>query len=272
MKNYIFACALLLSLSSCFKERIDVDYNTGENKKVVVTAWITTIDEPQYVDLSYTGNYLGEFTADKISGATITLDDEVDVVNLVEGEAGKYFLPNDWTARVGNNYKLKVNIDGSEYTAEHQMRPCPDLLNVYSDQIPEDYDEFETEVYETFISFQEIQGEGDAYYAIDYEKGTLEGDSLFNGGFADDAFIDGLFFEDIEMTDYDRPHELGDTVYVELHSIGLETSKFLQDIQDELFRGSPFDAPPTNVRTNISGGAIGYFIVGDSRRAELVIQ
>ncbi len=275
MKKYILSLIVIVSLSSCFKERIELDLNTGENKKVVVLAWITTLDEPQFVDLSYTLNYLGKAEPEKISGASVVLSDETQNYTLLEKpseEKGKYFLPDNWTANVGDNYKLKINFEGEEYTSEHQMRPCPDLVNIYSAVIEEELEGFEEDVYETFISFLENPGTGDAYYAVDYKKGGLQGDTLFNGGYDDDQFIDGLFFEDIGLTDYDRPHLLGDTVVIDFYSIGLETANFLQDIESEIFRGSPFDPPPTNVRTNITGGAVGYFIVSDARREELVIE
>jgi len=128
------------------------------------------------------------------------------------------------------------------------------------------------EIYETTFGFQEIPGEGDAYYGIDYVKNSLDKDSLNNGDFTNDDFVDGIYFEDIVLTESDRLFAAGDTVILDIHSIGVETSNFLVDIQNEIFRGSPFDEPPANVRTNITGGAIGYFIVSDSRREEVLIQ
>jgi len=272
MKDYIFLISVLILLSGCFKERIDLDNNVAENKKVVINAWITPLDEPQFVDVSYTANYLGAFLPEKISNAIVSLSDQTETYMLSEGEKGKYYLPQNWSPKIDDEYQLKVEIEGKNYTASHVMRPCPNIENVFSDIIESENEEFDFIAYENFISFQEIPGEGDAYYAIDYIKGTLIGDTITNGGFADDAFVDGEYFEDISVTNYDYPFAKGDTAVIEFYSIGLETSKFLQDIDGEIYRDSPFDPPPANVRTNISGGAVGYFIVSDARRVEMIVD
>ena len=95
---------------------------------------------------------------------------------------------------------------------------------------------------------------------------------MIYGQFTNDDFIDRIYFEDIVLSEDDRLFAQGDTAIVELHSIGKETADFLNDILLEVFRGSPFDAPPANVHTNISGVAIGYFIMADARRSQVIIQ
>jgi len=81
--------------------------------------------------------------------------------------------------------------------------------------------------------------------------------------------VDGQYFEEAVLG---GSFVIGDTAVVEMHSIGIETSRFLQDIENEIYRGSPFDPPPANVRTNITGGAVGYFIMSDARLEEIVIE
>ncbi len=268
-KSIIFIALIITTFSSCFKERIELDYNVDENKKLVITGWINSLDEAQFVSISQTVNYLGGFTPEMVGGAAVTLQDNSTTYDLDEKETGFYFLPDTWIPQVGDTYKLVVTYDGKEYTSTHVMRACPEIENL---------DYFETEIrdsvvlHETVFSFQEIPGEGDAYFGVDYLKGTLAADSITNGGYADDAFADGQYIDGVLLSEDDRYFELGDTAVVELFSIGLETAEFLQDIENEIYRGSPFDAPPANVRTNIEGGAIGYFIISDARRAEIVIE
>ena len=127
-------------------------------------------------------------------------------------------------------------------------------------------------IYETIFSFQEIPGEGDAYYGVDYITGSTDKDTLFNGQFTNDEFVDGEYFEDIEISDYNRLFKLGDKVVLDIFSIGFETSEYLLDVQTEVFRGGLFDPPPVNVRTNISGGALGYFIVSGTDRKTFTVQ
>lgn len=272
MRNLIIILSVLLTFTSCFKERIELDNNKDENKKIVITGWITSLDEPQFISINQTVNYLGGFEPDRVSGAVVTVEDGVTIYDLEEQEAGNYYLPADWTARIGDEYKLKVIYENKEYTSVHKMRPCPDLENVdYT--ISEYYEEEEDEepYFDALFSFQEIEGEGDGYYVSTYVKGTLYGDSLIYGGFADDSFADGTYIEDVSFYGGEEFY-FGDTIILDFFSIGMETASYLQDIENEIFRGSPFDAPPANVRTNIEGGAIGYFIVSDARRAEFVIE
>lgn len=276
MKKLIFiTVSLVLLLSSCFKERIDVNYNSENNKKVVIIAWLTDLDEAQYVSVGYTVSYLGEISEDPISNALVKISTTGEEYILDEQEKGKYHLPSDWKAMIGNEYHLQVEHDGKEYTASHLMRPCPNIDdpkftpatddNPFEEEVPKDK-------YETVFGFQELIGEGDAYYAVDYLKGSIAGDSLVNGQFANDEFVDGEYFDDIYISDYERLFEIGDTAVIELYSIGIETSNYLVDIESEIFRGGPFDPPPANVRSNIQGGALGYFIAAGAKQVSIIKQ
>ena len=270
--NKLIAFILLISLTSCFTERIELDYNQNENKKVVITGWITDLDEPQFITVQNTVNYLGEVLPDPIANAVVSISDNQNSYELTHQEKGKYYLPDNWVANVGDNYKLSVSYDGTTYNSEHIMRPCPEIENLFFSEV-EDLEETDSiHIYETIFSFQEIPGEGDAYYGIDYVAGSTDRDSLFNGQFTNDEFVDGEYFEDIDISDYDRLFKIGDQVVLDIFSIGFETSEYLVDVQSEVFRGGLFDAPPANVRTNITGGAAGYFIVSAANRATFTIQ
>lgn len=273
MKNYIIASIILLITSSCFTERIDLDLNSN-NEKLVITGWITDLDEPQYITLSLTTNYLGDQPVNYVSDAEVTLSDETSSYSLTENEAGVYYLPDDWSASVGDLYTLEVRYNDELYTASHLMRPCPEIED-YTYELYEFgnfEDELEGDWYETIFAIQEMPGEGDGYFAIDYTKGTLSGDSLVNGNYFDDEFIDGWFLDDLRVTDSERLYSAGDSVVIELYSVGLNTTTYFNDIESEVFRGGPFDPPPTNVGTNISNGGVGYFIVSSARTEVLLIE
>lgn len=271
MKNIIIMLTTLLTFTSCFKERIELDNNTDENKKIVITGWITPLDEPQFIEISQTVNYLGSFTPDRVSGAIVTIEDAITTYDLEEREAGFYYLPEDWTARVGDDYKLRVEVNNKTYTSVHKMRPCPEIENP-GFEISEDYEEDDEDlIFDSMFSFQDFEGEGDGYYAATYPKGTMFGDSLIYGESTDDSFVDGQYFKDITLST-GVYYTIGDTAIIDFFSIGLESSDYLQEIENEIFRGSLFDAPPANVRTNIEGGAIGYFIASDARRAQFVLE
>jgi len=119
--SIILLLAIIGTLTSCFKERIDINNNKDENKKLVIIGWINSLDEPQFVQISNTVNYLGGFVPDGVSGAMVTLEDETNVYTMEEKEKGNYYLPGDWKAKVGDTYQLSVSYDGKEYTASHHI-------------------------------------------------------------------------------------------------------------------------------------------------------
>lgn len=271
MKNYI-GLLLIVTMTSCFYDRIELDYNQDENKKVIITGWITDLDERQYVTVQNTVNYLGENNPDPISTAVVSISDSQDTYSLTHESEGKYYLPETWQAVIDDTYKLEVVHNGNTYTSSHKMRACPVIENFFTREVDDISDTDSIHIYESLFSFQEIPGEGDAYYGIDYIENSTDRDSLFNGQFTNDDFVDGEYFEDVEISDYDRLFKIGDRIVLDIFSIGFETSEYLLDVQTEVFRGSIFDTPPANVRTNISGGALGYFIASGANRATLVVE
>ena len=265
--KYFILLIIACTATSCFKERIELNLN-DDNTRIAIVAWITDLDEDQYITVSRTTNYLGEQTNDFVDNAIVTLTDGSQEYSMTIGNNGKYYLSDGWQPIIGANYTLNVTVDDQTYTASHLMRPCPSIVNTRSTLVEQD----SIDLYGTVFDFQENMGDGDAYYAIDYLKGSAAGDSLINGSYADDEFVDSEYFEDIEISEEDRLFEIGDTAVIELYSIGQETFRFLTDIESEIFRGGPFDAPPANVRTNFSGNAVGYFIISGGQQVELIIQ
>lgn len=269
MKKLFIIFISIVSFSSCFVEPIELDLN-NENEKIVILGWITDLDEPQFVKITKTVNYLGDLPEVFVSDASVVISDSERSYTLEERKSGHYYLPVDWTAKIGDTYSLEIFYDGIEYNSSYIMSPCPEIEDAFFEEYNVDADSIPT--YETVFGFQENPGEGDAYFAIDYLKGSMAGDSLDNGGFADDEFIDGEYFDDIRLTEDDRLFRVGDVAIIELFSIGKEAADFLTDIESETFRGGPFDPPPANVRTNITGGALGFFIVSGAQQVELKIE
>lgn len=261
---------ITLLFSSCFEERIELDLNT-DNKRMVVNAWISNLDKPQFVNLSYTTNYLGKPDVEYINNAEVNLSTASNIYSLNNSGDGNYFLPNNWIPEIGEKYTLNIVHEDETFTASQIMRPCPEIENPIL-KLYEFKDIDTIDLYETVFEFQEIPGEGDAYYLIDYKKGSVDGDSLFNGVFANDDFFDGEYIDDIRVSEEERLYAVGDTVVIELLSIGKESASFIADIESEVFRGGPFDPPPANVRSNISNGALGYFIMADAKSVELIVK
>jgi len=263
---------LVVTMTSCFTERIELDYNQDENKKVIITGWLTDLNEPQIITVQNTVNYLGNNPADPISDAFVTISDSRQTYELSHRTDGQYVMPDTWQAIIGDTYNLVVEYNGNTYTSAHKMRACPEIENFFMEEVNDITETDSVHIYQSIFSFQEMPGEGDAYYGIDYIEGSIEKDTLFNGQFTNDDFVDGEYFEDVEISDYDRLFKVGDKVTLDIFSIGYETSEYLIDVQTEVFRGGLFDTPPANVRSNISGGALGYFIASGANRQSIIVQ
>lgn len=273
MKNlnkYLLLFLAAITLSSCFKERIELDLNEG-NKKIAIVAWISDLDEPQYVSITKTVNFLGENEPEYVSDARVVISDAIKSYELEYVSMGKYYLPDDYEARIGDTYTLEVVHNDKEYTAEQTMRVCPEIENLESVLYTGDQENPDSlDWYDPIFDFQEIPGEGDAYFTIHYPKNSPLGKLFIRGGFTDDEFIDGLYFEDVSLEG--DLYNLGDTVVVDLYSIGRETADFLFEVDSEIFRDGPFDPPPANIQTNITGGAVGFFIASGAKRETLIIE
>ncbi len=261
---------LFLSLSflfaGCFKEEIELDLNQGGNVKMAVEAWITDLDEMQTITLSKTSDYFADFEQTGITDASVEISYDDSTIAFAHSENGVYEAPNNWRAEPNKEYTIKIDYDGQTYSASSFMDEMPDLENVYAEMFDVVND---TALYAILFSFAETPGEGNGYYGVDYRKGDPEW-SLTTGGFTNDDYFDGIYIEDASVSFED--YYLGETVVLETFSIGLESSNFLFDIQTEVYREGLFDPPPVNIRSNISNGALGYFIASGAKRVEVVIE
>lgn len=257
---------LSILITSCFEDRIELNLNEG-NKKIAIEAWFSNLNKKQYAKVSYSLNYLGQPNFEFIKDASVILSTSTKEYNLEYTLDGKYELPTNISFQIGELYKLEVTHNDRTYEAEHIMRPCPEIANAGFLKATEDGLD-SLDFYEAFFEFQEISGKGDAYYAIDFKPNSPDQDSLYHGGYADDEFFDGEYFDQITVGE--QLYEVGDTAIIELYSIGKETYNFLIDIESEVFRDGPFDPPPANVRTNFTNGAIGYFIIGEAQTVQII--
>jgi len=258
---------ICFSLSSCFRDRIDLELNKNDNVRLAVEAWISDLDERQSVLLSLTSDFLGNFEPRFIDDAKVTLSYDAELIELVFIGNGEYAAPENWRALTDKEYMLDIEYENDHYISSSFMSAMPELENIRS-EFYETRDSID--YYDVFFGFQETPGIGDGYYGVDYRKGTSDGDTLIIGGFTNDDFGDGVFYSDITVTN--EGYEIGDTIILDVFSIGAEASNYLQDVINEVFREGVFDPPPVNPRSNISNGALGYFITSGAGRYEYVVK
>lgn len=246
-----------LALSAC-TERVELDLGDLAEPKIVVEGWITDQPGKHRVRITRTRSYFDNVPAPAVSGAVVIINDGTQTVLLAEAPqgSGNYYTPDGTAGVVGRTCTLSIEAEGRTYTASDPMRPVPplDSLSVtYFEPGPLD----QPPLYEVRIWTHELPGLGDHYRWRNSINGVLD-DSLKRAFFVDDLLYDGAYVENVNIGRI-RAWP-GDTVRTEQMSISLEAFDVITAILTETdYRGGLFDPPPTNVPSNISNGALGFF-------------
>ncbi len=176
-------------------------------------------------------------------------------------------LNTQFWGQEGKSYKLSINYLGDIYEAVTTIKPKVSLDSLWF-EVFADRDSLGF----IWANFSEPAGLGNAYrwYAMRLGK-----DANFIAPFGsvfDDKFIDGRNFRFAynrgSAPNSTAPDDTGsvagffkkgDTVVVKFCSIDYPTFEFLRSYEAEVSNnGNPF-ASPTTIKSNISGGAIGYW-------------
>lgn len=257
----------VLSIYSC-TERIELELNDDNNRRLVVDAWFTSINKQHEVRLTETTSYYAPEEAPKVSGAVVKITGPDVEETLIEEEPGVY-RTSSIAGTIGNTYTLTIEHDGETYEASGFMRDCAPI-----DAVMVEFEEAEGDVFDfdgwyvVHIDTQELPGLGDDYMWLTYINGEPLRDTLSEIVFVTDQFYDGLYIEEADIEYLESPGEAsaGDVVRIEQLNIGRAGFEVLNGIMNETqWNGGLFDAPPANVATNISGGALGFFGVAGAQ-------
>ena len=185
--------------------------------------------------------------------------------------AGEYVWDPDTAAipfgKIGNSYQLEINVNGEQYVAASMMNRVPPIDSIKF-EFREENPFREEGFYGEFVA-RDFEGEGDAYWIKSFKNGRFLNNPFeltvaFDAGFSQGGNIDGQVFiqpiqdavnELSEELDEILPYEIGDSLYVEIHSITPETFFFFTEVQVQIQRDGGFDEifaePLENVASNI---------------------
>lgn len=293
MKQLSIVTAILFLLASCTKE-VEIDI-PGYKEQIVIDGNIET-GQPPIVLISRTADiyaptnleaYLNGF----ISGATVTVSDgttavvldEVCTNDLPPGTeemaaalfgipvedlallnicAYTSFNPAIW-GQVGKTYSLTVEYESKVYTSSTKILPPTPLVNTFWKP--------EAGFTDRGFSWATLADPPGQYDAYRWETKYIS-DGMFMktfNPFTDDEFFDGKTFEfsyENPMTcnqegdpEYRCYYKLNDTVVIKISKLDRDVYKFMERKYLQMYSaGNPF-ASPTNVTTNITGGALGVW-------------
>ena len=267
MKKILILILSSTMLFSC-REVIEFDLNESEEQILVVEGTITNELKEHTVKLSLSGKFYGEVALGKVEGAVVSISDGTTIFDLTEKEPGIY-KTDVVQGIVGNTYTLTIDYDGKTYTSEAKMKFSPkiDALVIGPSIIPGREDEW----YSILIFTVEPKGLGDHYRWNVYINGVSQSDTLGDYQFSNDDFVDGDTLKPF-LLQPNLEAVIGDTIRVEQIAISKEAYDiYLASNLETVWRGGIFDAPPANVPSNISNGAIGLWEANGVESAETVI-
>ncbi len=284
---------IALTLFSCTKEvKIDIP---GYQDQLVIDGNIET-GQPAIVLLSKTNDIYSPTNLDAylngfISGATVIISDgtttdtltEICTDNLPPGSeqiASAFFgIPVDQlvnlhlcayvslniVGEVGKTYNLTVKHEGKTYTSTTAIYQPTSLDSLYWKP--------QGDLPNYGFSWAKLSDPGatnDAYkwevkYLSDFNFSKTFNpyfnDKFFNGLSFDFGYENPMSFNDSTIQqEYKGYFKQGDTIVVKFSKLGQKEYNFFEKKYNQLYSGGNPFATPTNIPTNIQGGALGIWV------------
>jgi hypothetical protein len=261
---------------------------------LVVEGWLNDKHEKQIVQLTMLQNYFNDSTLQGVSGATVTVTDDLDsVYHFIDDgtNTGTYqWIPQGYKTfgAVGRKYTLTVQSNGETYTASSEMNRTTLIDSITFQEstgtfLPEGS-------YTAQFWAVDPVGVGDTYWVRAYKNGMelnkpTEINIAYDAGLGPgENGFDGIEFaapirRGINPFDTDPnndnkilpPYLVGDSVYVEIWSITNATFEHFQQVEDQTQQntgfGALFNKPLGNVSSNVSNTnsngspVVGFFSV-----------
>ncbi len=242
---------------------------------LVVDAWVTNKEEPQVVRLMMTQPYFENLTPPGVTGATVS----------IEGSDGSFYLfgesnveegvytwepaPGDSFGQSGVTYTLRIAKGVEQYTATTAMGRVPPIDSI-TFRIEKGNDLVDDLYLAEFWAVDPIEA-GDTYWIKAYKNGVLlnkpsEISLAYDAGFSRGGNFSGINFiapirRSINPFEQDAnnrlksPYVVGDSVYVEIHSLSEASFDFLTQVVVQTNRpggfSELFSTPLANVSSNI---------------------
>ncbi|MBT5506909.1 MAG: DUF4249 domain-containing protein [Flammeovirgaceae bacterium] len=269
----IFISLIAFAFFSC--ENIIYPELEPSLEQYVVDAWLNDLPGSQKIFLSKSNNYFMSELPKLLSGAEVYLTDEDgNRYDFEETEGGYVWGDSSSTSflQVGTSYQLNVSIDGIRFSGTSEMNPVPPVDSITFKYQEKDFSTAE-DYYLAEVVATDLAGVGNTYWIKAWKNEVYlnkasEINIAYDAGFSAGGNIDGQVFiqpiqELINPFDTDEagealiepPYSIGDTIYVEIHSISESAFYFLNEVKIQTVRSGGFGAlfaqPFSNVSTNL---------------------
>lgn len=287
----VFISMITLAFTSC-EDVVQIKLDEG-SKLYVIDAFINNNLSQQVVKVTTNDSYFSNREAPGVSNANVVLVDVTtnNSYNFTYTSGGKYVYNNLDTnnniAKIGHQYKLKVTIDGNEYTAITTQKRAA-VIDSISAFYNDGKDPFggAKDTYNCFLFARDKADNNTDYYWIK----TFRNDTLFNASGDLNISIDGtngaVVDAPADSIDFTAPiiflgfktYRKFDKCKVEIHSLSRETYFFFVQALAQINNGGLFATTPENVKTNINTPdgaktkAIGWFNMASVASKTKLIQ
>lgn len=275
MKNFISILLLLIASIVIFSctEKIPIQLDDSYTR-LVVDGSITTDTMVHTVILRTTSNYFYNEPAPMVSGAQLSITDGSHTFSLKEDSAGIYRTERSVYGVAGQTYTLNIKLANAigghnDYTAISKLNPIVPLDSVsllfHPDWAKNGIWEVKCYVQEppTIDFYRFLILKNRVLLTDTLNEWFVTDDKFFNGNYTNGATV--AYLQQASASEGLRP---GDTVTVEVNSIGKEYYNFVIEAQTELRGSNPlFSGPSANVKGNIDNGAIGFFAAYSATRS-----
>jgi hypothetical protein len=276
MKNIFIVLLISIFFWSC-DEPVRLDVDQGE-ARVVIEGLVTNLPGHQYVKLSHTAGFYDTGKSPRITNASVLVTDDAgnefpfihNPGNLADS-AGYYLPEGSFTGEIGRTYSLRVTIDDEVYEAKDKLfNVTPiDSLTYQVDEDEKEDPEDDGKFYEVLIYAKEPQDTKDFYLFRFFRNDSIIVNNDTEIYFTDDETL-GEKIDGVSSPIYFAP---GDRARCEIYSISRNAFIFYNDLQNLLNSdGGLFSQPPSNSRTNISNGALGFFQASALHVSEIEIK
>jgi hypothetical protein len=262
-------------LPAC-EEQMDVKFSEEGAKKIAVEGSITTDTMSHRVVLSWSTDFFSSDSQQMVSNADLSITDGVKSFKLTEKIPGVYFTDQNVYGETDKTYTLNITLqDGSKYSASDRINSYPEIDSVLvSDtSLYMGPDRGDVAGYAILYFGPEKPDPGDFYLWNLYINDTIFNKYYWNSTFTDDKFVNGSYIHDFMVYFIENSDLKKDTNAIVLESLSISKNyyNFLLDSNLEtVWRGSPWDAPPSNISTNIVNGT-GFFNASTVKRNKLLL-
>lgn len=273
MKNFLFL-ALAIFVLGCETE-ITPNLETPA-EVMVVDAWINQKMERQEIRITLSQPYFDDSAPAIIPDAIVTVEDlnTGTVYDFQEGLTSYYWDPEETPfGTIGHNYKLTVTANGETFEAVSKLGRVPPV-----DSIKFKYNKKDILFNDAYFSAEFLAtdpvGTGDTYWIKAWKNGTFLGkpvelnivyDAAFTAGQGIDGqpflipirrdFVNPIDESPDNENEFLPPYTIGDSLYVEIHSLDPSAFEFLFGVYYQISRpggfAELFSTPLANSITNL---------------------